>query len=430
MGIRIKNIAAMVEEGGLFTTKVCDLYLEGGTIAAIDTPPEGFTAHKVIDGTGRMAIPGLINAHTHAYMTVFRNVADDLPFHEWLMGTIDPLEARLTPEDGYWGAMLGCMEMLRTGTTCFVDMHMFEGQSVRAAVDSGMRAVISRGLQGGESDPAGGARRIREALAEMELAKTLPHDGRLSFRLGPHAIYTCDNAHLKEIIALAKEKGLGINIHVSESHFEVDSCYAQHGCSPVELLDFLGLFDLPTLAAHCVHLSEGDIAILAKRGVHVVTNPISNMKLGNGFAPIPKLQKAGVNLCIGTDGAASNNTLNLFREMGVLTLIHKGLLEDAEAVSAQDALHFATVNGAKALGLNTGLIAPGKQADIAILNLDVPQFQPLNNPVSGLCYAAGGSEVETVIVDGRVVLENRQMLTIDQERVYFEVDRVRQKFGK
>ena len=167
MGIRIKNITAMVEENGLFTTKVCDLYLEGDTIAAIDTPPEGFTAHRTIDGTGRMAIPGLINAHTHAYMTVFRNVADDLPFHEWLMGTIDPLEARLTPEDGYWGAMLGCMEMLRTGTTCFVDMHMFEGQSVRAAADSGMRAVISRGLQGGDSDPAGGARRIREALAEF-----------------------------------------------------------------------------------------------------------------------------------------------------------------------------------------------------------------------------------------------------------------------
>ena len=430
MGILIKNITAMLEDGGLFVTKVCDLYVEGDTIAAIDTAPEGFTAGKVIDGTGRLAIPGLINAHTHAYMTVFRNVADDLPFHEWLMGTIDPLEAKLTAEDGYWGAMLGCMEMLRTGTTTFVDMHMFEGQSVRAAAESGMRAVISRGLVGGESDKEGGARRIREALGEMAFADTLSHNGRISFRLAPHAIYTCDNGYMKEIIALAKEKALGINIHLSESHFEVDSCAAQHGCSPVELLDSLGLFELPVLAAHCVHLSDADIALLAKRGVHVATNPISNMKLGNGFAPIPKLQKAGVNICIGTDGAASNNTLNLFREMGIVTLIHKGVAEDAVAVSAQDALHFATVNGAKALGLNTGLIAPGKKADIAILNLDVPQFQPLNNPVSGLCYAAGGSEVETVLVDGRVVMENRRMLTLDEERIYFEVNRIREKFGR
>jgi len=309
-------------------------------------------------------------------------------------------------------------------------MHMFEGQSVKAAYESGMRAVISRGLSGGSQDKAGAKRRIDEALREMEAAKELPHNGRISFLLGPHAIYTCDNGYIKEIVALAHEKKLGINVHLSESRFEVGSCMEQHGCSPVELLDSLGLFELPTLAAHCVHLSESDIGLLARRGVSVVSNPISNMKLGNGFAPIPKLQKAGINICLGTDGAASNNTLNLFREMGVLTLIHKGLLEDAEAVSAQDALHFATANGAKALGLDTGLIAPGRKADLAILDLDVPQFQPLNNPVSGLCYAAGGSEVETVIVDGAVVMEKRQMLTVDEERIYFEVNRVREKFGR
>ncbi len=430
MGILIKQIAALRDINGVLAAPVCDLYLEGDTITGIDAAPKGFQAEKVIDGSGRMAIPGLINCHTHAYMTVFRNVADDLSFQDWLMGNIMPLEDQLTAEDGYWGAMLGCAEMIRSGTTCFVDMHMFPEQSARAACESGMRAVISRGLSGGEGDKAGGDRRIREALAEIETAKTLPHEGRVTFRLGPHAIYTCDNGYLREIIALAKERELDINVHLSESHFEVDTCRAQHGCSPVELLDSLGLFDRPTLAAHCVHLSEDDIALLAKRGVSVATNPISNMKLGNGFAPITKLQAAGVNLTVGTDGAASNNTLNLFREMGVLALIHKGVEEDAQAVGAQDILRYATVNGAKALGLNTGAIEVGKKADLAILDLDVPQFRPKNNLVSGLCYAANGSEVESVLVNGKLVMENRRLCTMDEERVFFEAERIREKFGK
>ena len=248
--------------------------------------------------------------------------------------------------------------------------------------------------------------------------------------LGPHAIYTCDNGYISEIAALAKEKGLGINVHLSESRFEVGSCMEQHGCSPVELLDKLGLFEMPVLAAHCVHLSDEDIELLAKRRVSVATNPISNMKLGNGFAPITRMQKAGINVCIGTDGAASNNALNLFREMGVLTLIHKGALEDAQAVSAIDALNFATVGGARALGLDAGEIAPGKKADIAILKLGLPHLQPLNNPVSGLCYSANGSEVESVMIDGKFVMENREMLTVDEERVFFEVNEIRRKFGK
>ena len=430
MNILIKNITALLPDGAGLKAKACDICISGDRIVSVDSAPENFIAQKVINGSGKMAIPGLINCHTHAYMTVFRNVADDLSFQDWLMGNIMPLEDQLTSEDGYWGAMLGCLEMIKTGTTCFTDMHMFEGQSVRAAYESGMRAVISRGLSGGESDKAGAKRRIDEALREMDAAKSLDDNGRISFLLGPHAIYTCDNGYLSEIVALAKEKKLGLNVHLSESRFEVGSCMEQHGCSPVELLDKLGLFELPTLAAHCVHLSDDDIALLAKRGVSVATNPISNMKLGNGFAPITKLQKAGVNICLGTDGAASNNALNMFREMGILSLIHKGALEEAQAVSAVDVLNFATVNGAKALGLETGVIAPGKKADIAILDLDVPQFRPLNNPISALCYSANGSEVETVIIDGNIVMENRRMTTLDEQRIFFEVERIRNKFGK
>lgn len=430
MKIAIKNITALLENENGFYTENCDIYIDGDQIVSIGDQPTEFNADKTIDGTGKLAIPGFINAHTHAYMTVFRNIADDLSFQDWLMGNIMPMEDKLTSEDGYWGAMLGCLEMIKTGTTCFMDMHMFEEQGVRAAYETGMRAVITRGLSGGADDKAGAERRINEALREMDAASKLDHNGRITFKLGPHAIYTCDNGYLTEIVALAKEKNLGINVHLSESRFEVSSCYENHGCSPVELLCKLGIFDTSTVAAHCVHLSDDDIGILAAKGVSVATNPISNLKLGNGFAPITKLQQAGVNICLGTDGAASNNALNMFREMGVLTLIHKGYLEDARAVSAQDALKYATSNGAAALGINSGAIKVGKKADIAIIDLDVPQFYPRNNIVSGLCYSASGSEVEIVIIDGKVVMENRTMCTVDEERICYEVERIRNRLGK
>lgn len=428
MGIKIKGAYALLHESGGFHAAETDIYVEGSIITGVGAEPEGFSLDRCIDGKNRMVIPGLINSHTHAYMTLFRNYADDVCFDDWLMKNIMPLEDTLKPEDGYWGSLLGCLEMIRTGTTAFLDMHMFEGQSVRAADEAGMRAVISRGLSG-EGDGEGGARRIKEAIDEME-AYRRTGGNRISFMLAPHAIYTCDQKYLENIVRLAGERDMGIHIHIQESKGELQGAMKNYGCSPVELLDKIGMFDGHTVAAHCVHLSETDMDILCGRHVSIATNPISNLKLGNGVAPVTELMKKGASLCIGTDGAASNNALNLFREMSVLCLIHKGIREDAKAVAAVDALRFATVNGARALGMEdrTGRIREGMKADLCILNIDKPEFYPRNNLVSALVYSANGSEVETVIIDGSIVMENNEMKTIDEERVYYETERIRRSF--
>ena len=381
-------------------------------------------ADRVIDGRGKLVMPGLINCHTHAYMSVFRNYADDLSFSDWLFGKIMPAENRLTPEDAYWCNLLSCIEMIRTGTTCFLDMHMFGGQSVRAAADSGMRAVISRGLASEPGEAPAASRRLAEALEEMDCAQGNP---LITFLLAPHAIYSCDKDLLRHVAQLARARGLGLHIHLAESRAELDNCQKAHGCTPVQYLDTLGFFDSPTIAAHCVHLTDEDIAILKKRGVCVATNPISNMKLGNGFAPVGELLDAGVTVCIGTDGAASNNALNMFREMGMLAQVHKGTAQNAQALPAAQVLHAATLAGAQALGLNKkiGSIAPGKQADVIVLDLCQPHLQPLNNPISGLVYSATGMEVETVMVRGNILMENRRLNTIDEQRVYTEMERIR-----
>jgi 5-methylthioadenosine/S-adenosylhomocysteine deaminase len=381
-----------------------------------------FVPEVVIDGRNRLVIPGLINAHTHNYMTLFRNLADDVPFGQWLFEGVMPHEDRMLPEDAYWGALLGIMEMLRSGTTCFNDMQMHIHQTPRAVVDSGIRAVVGRGISNTEG-PSGLGRRLKEAAEEIERWRG---NDLLSFTIAPHAPYTCDTEGLKACVAEAEKRGLRLHIHLSESKQEVADMRERCGMTPIAYAESIGLFSVPAIVAHAVQAEPDDIRILARHGVSVVTNPASNMKLGNGFAPVPELLSAGVNVAIGTDGAASNNGLNLFREMSLLSLIHKGSHEDAVSVSAQEALRMATVNGAKALGLNTGRVAAGCKADLAILSLDCPQMRPFNNIISGLAYAANGSEVETVIVNGEIVVKDGHCTNIDEERVYFETsDRLR-----
>ena len=423
MNILIKDILALLPDGA----KTCSVFISGGEIASISTPPDGFIADKTIQGAGKMLIPGLVNAHTHASMTIFRNCADDLLFGDWLFGRIIPLEEKLTADDCYWGMMLAVMEMLRTGTTAFIDMYYFMESLVRAAEDSGIRAALSRGLIGGADDPVAGEKRLREAIDAIGSYKGRD---RLTFMLAPHAPYTCDDGFQREIAAEAKRQGLPINTHLSESLSEIDTIRERYGCSPVELLEKTGLLTETTVAAHCVHLSDADIRILAERGVFVVTNPVSNLKLANGVAPVPKMLNAGVKIALGTDGAASNNTQNLLRELSVLSLIHKGVNHDAQAISAREGFTAATKSGGLAMGRNDiGEIKPGNAADLAILDLDLPNMQPVNDPVAALAYSANGSEVETVIVDGRVLMENREFLTIESERVIFEVSRICERIG-
>lgn len=427
MGIVLKDILAILPGGEKDEVKKTSIYIEGKRIAAIGEKPEGFQEEKVIDGQDRLVIPGLINCHTHSYMAFMRNVADDLSFMDWLFGTIDPIEQQMTDEDTYWGACLAIIEMIKSGTTCFNDMQMNIHQTTRAVKESGMRAVISRGLIGSGHDEAG-QMRLRQAYEERDAAKDCD---RLNFMLGPHAPYTCDDGFMRVVSEEAKKNGMRIHVHLSESVSEIEQIREKYGMTPIEMADRNGLFDVPAIAAHCVQVTDEDIAILKGKRVSVVTNPASNMKLGNGFAPIGKMLEMGVNVCLGTDGAASNNSLNMFRELGLLTLIHKGVNKTPQCVSAREGFRIATINGAKALGLEEeiGSIEAGKKADLAILDLNTPSLMPRNNLIAGLSYSANGSEVETVIIDGKIVMEDRKVLTMDEELVYKKINEIIVRMG-
>ena len=427
MGIIIENILAVLPEGADDVIRETTLYIEGDKITGIGDKPAGFTADKVIDGTDKLVIPGLVNCHTHSYMSFMRNVADDLSFMDWLFGTIDPIEQQMTDEDTYWGANLAIIEMMKSGTTCFNDMQMNIHQTTRAVKESGMRAVICRGLVGSGNDEAG-QMRLRQAYEERDAAKDCD---RLTFKLGPHAPYTCDDAFLKIVAAEAKKENMGIHVHLSESESEISQIQEKYGCTPIALAEKCGIFDVPAIAAHCVQVTDEDIAILKRKNVSVVTNPASNMKLGNGFAPIAKMLDAGVNVCLGTDGAASNNCLNMFHELSLLTLIHKGTGKTPQCVSAKEGFRIATINGAKALGLEKeiGSIEVGKKADLAILDLNTPSLTPRNNLIAGLSYSANGSEVDTVIINGQVTMEGRKLLTIDEKLVYGKIQDIIVRMG-
>ncbi len=420
MSILIKNILAVLERGSDFHIEETSIYIENDRI--VDIGNSDYNADCIIDGKNRLAMPGLINSHTHAYMSLFRNYADDLPFSQWLFDKILPLEDKLTGEDAYWGTMLGIMEMIGTGTTCFTDMYIFTNETSRAVDETGIRAFLSRGLVG-SGDDEGGRRRINEAKEEIEQWKG---NDRLNYIAAPHAPYTCDDKFLCNVIDFARDYNLGINIHLSESRNEIAEIYNKYKCTPTELMNKIGLFELNTLAAHCVYLSDSDIDILAEKKVNVISCPVSNLKLGNGIAPLAKLVDKGVNVCLGTDGAASNNTLNLFKELQFVTLLHKGIEEKADIVSASTGLRFASSNAARALSLEkeTGKIDLGYKADLTILDIDKPQYYPRNNLISALAYSTSGDEVDTVIVDGKILMKNKEFLTIDTEKVKYHINRI------
>ena len=427
MGIVIKNTLAILPQGAEDGIQETSIYIEGDKIAAIGDAPEGFTEDKVIDGKDKLVIPGLINCHTHSYMSFMRNVADDLSFMDWLFGTIDPIEQQMTDEDTYWGANLAIIEMMKSGTTCFNDMQMNIHQTTRAVKESGMRAVICRGLVGSGNDEAG-QMRLRQAYEERDAARDCD---RLTFRLGPHAPYTCDDAFLKIVAQEAKKENMGIHVHLSESVSEIEQIQEKYGCTPIALAEKCGIFDVPAIAAHCVQVTEEDMDILVRKNVSVVTNPASNMKLGNGFAPIGRMLEKGINICLGTDGAASNNCLNMFHELSLLTLIHKGTGKTPQCVSAKEGFRIATINGARALGLEKeiGSIEVGKKADLAILDLNTPSLTPRNNLIAGLSYSANGSEVDTVIINGQITMENRRILTMNEQLVYRKIQQIIERMG-
>ena len=371
----------------------------------------------IIDGTDKLLLPGFINCHTHAYMTMMRNSADDVSFNEWLFEKVMPREDKMTTADAYWATRLAIGEMLMTGTTCFMDMHMFPDAVAPAVLDGGIRAVLGRGLAGGD-DPDG-HRRLEEARCEIDKYKDEP---TLSFSLAPHAIYTCTPELLKIARDEANRRHLPLQIHLSESQTEIDNCQKEHDCSPVAFLEKIGLFNGKTLIAHVVWVSDDDIEILAKNKVNVIHNPSSNLKLGNGIAPLQKFLQAGINVCLGTDGAASNNALNLFNEMRLAVLLAKGTNRDASLVKATEVIKMVTVNSALALGDDSiGEIAVGKKADLTMLDLNLPNLLPNNDLIAALCYSATGREVVMTMVEGKVVMKEGKIIVSDWEKVREEM---------
>lgn len=419
--ILIKNgillpMAKSLQDGGdlYFPGSLC---IENNVIRALGDVPQDFVADVVIDAAGKVVMPGFVNCHTHAAMTLLRSYADDLPLMHWLEKKIWPLEAKLEAEDIYWGTLLACREMIGCGTTTFADMYFFMEEAARAVADSGIRASLSRGLIGvaptGES-----ALEESKALIQQWHGKA---NGRITTMLGPHAPYTCPPDYLEKVMQLAEDLEVGIHIHVAETRQEVEDINRQYGKSPVELLDEVGLFQFPVLAAHCVHVSEADMEILREKNVKVAHNPESNMKLASGIAPVPRMLAEGITVGLGTDGAASNNNLDLLEEMRSTALLHKVSQEDPTVISAYQALEMATKYGGQALGLPVGVLEPGKQADVILIDLRKPHLQPLHDIPAHIVYAAQASDVDTVIVDGEIVMENRQVKTVDEEQLYAEI---------
>lgn len=433
MKIFIKEIMTVLpDQRETFVVRECNVYIEDDTIRAViecdqkklyRAPFSEKTADKVIEGKNKLLMPGIINSHTHIYMNFMRGCGDDLAFDDWLFKTIFPIEDKMTEEDAYWGTCLGLLEMIESGTTGFIDMNITMEPCCRAIAEAGLRGMVSRGLVGEGPDDEGAIARIKETMEARE--KYLDND-LIEICMGPHAPYSCSEKLQKYIGELAMEYNMKVNMHLSESRKEVADCKKKYKASPIALAERAGLFNNRTIAAHCVHLSSDDLDILANNHVTVASNPVSNMKLGNGVAPVPQMLERGINVALGTDGAASNNTLNMFHELSVMTLIHKGATENAQCITAKEGLRMMTTAGAKAMGkeYEIGSVETGKKADLIILNTNTASFVPKNDYITNLAYSCNGSEVETVIVNGKILMENREVLVLDKEKIFFENQKI------
>jgi 5-methylthioadenosine/S-adenosylhomocysteine deaminase len=382
---------SLLQSGQLL--KGLDILIQENRIVRIGRDIKKGTEDEIIDGRGKLAIPGLVNAHTHLAMTLFRGYADDMALMPWLQEKIWPLEARLTAEDIHWGVKLGCLEMIRFGITCYNDMYYFMDETALATKQMGLRAFLSGVIF--DSRP--------EFKGEAEIfIRRWKGDELIHPAMGPHAIYTCSEETLSWARETAEKNDVMIHIHVSETRGEVEDSLKKHGKTPVEYLESLGLLSSRLLAAHCVWLSEKDIGLLSRQRVNVVHCPVSNLKLAAGIAPVDRLLAAGVNVCLGTDGASSNNNLDLFEEMKMAAIIQKNACSRPEALSAKEIWDIATANAYQATGLALGL-AEGSLADLSLIDLRKPWLMPQSNILSLLVYSMADG-VDTTIVNGKILM--------------------------
>ncbi len=400
-----------------------DILIEGDKIAVLgNVTPEQAVGAEIIDGSHTVAMPGLVNTHTHAAMTLLRSYADDMELMPWLNEKIWPAEAKFVNEYIYWGSALAAVEMIQSGTTTFADMYDSMHEVARVTEESGLRANLSRGCVV-FSDPE-----LKNIQKNVRLYENFHNtaDGRIQVWFAPHAPYTCPPDYLTKIVEVAAQCNTGIHVHLAETQDELRQIREGYGKTPTEYLHDLGVFELPTLAAHSVYLTDSDIAILKEHNVGIAHNPSSNLKLASGIANIPKYLQAGLHVGIGTDGCSSNNTLNMFKEMTICSFVQKVHAMDPTVLPADTILQLATVGGAEVLHLadQIGTLKVGKKADLILVDIDKPHFAPWNNVVSDLVYSAQGSDVKTTIVNGKILMKDYQVLTMDVEKIMAETARI------
>jgi 5-methylthioadenosine/S-adenosylhomocysteine deaminase len=414
--VLIKNamVLTMDEKFSLYET--ADLAVSGSKIAGL-SPQLNPSARKIIDASGKLVMPGLINAHTHAAMVMMRGLADDMPLDIWWREFIFPIEKKLlSPEFIRIGVSLAVIEMLKGGTTAFADMYFFEEVAAEVCKDLGIRAFLGEGIL---DFPAPDSLNAEATFKMVEnMCARWKNDATIHPMVAPHALYSCSQEKLIQAKTLADKFSLPLHLHLAETAGEVADFRRKQGLSPVEFLEKIGLLGENLIAAHCVHLGHNDIELLTRRQVKVVHCQESNMKLASGNAPIIELQDRGVAVAMGTDGAASNNNLDLFDEMNTVAKHHKAIRNDPTVMDAKTVLRMATSEGAKVLqNPGIGSLAVGNTADLIIVDLRRPHLIPLYNIYSQLVYSAGGADVEAAMINGKLVMENRKILTVDEDEV-------------
>lgn len=398
--------------------------VEGSAITYIgDQAPEDQARFgRVYDGAGKLMVPGLYNAHAHAPMTLLRGYAENLPLQRWLEEKCWPFEGKMTPEDNYWATLLACAEMARYGVVSFSDMYYATPERAQAVTEAGLKANLCEGLLAFEPKPYAD---YPICAKNEEYVRTLhgSANGRIKMDYNIHAEYTSNPQVCQDIAQIVADKGLRLHVHVSETEKEVLECRERHdGLSPVEYFAQLGVFDVPCTAAHCVWVDDADLDILQDKDVFVANNPVSNMKLGSGFAPIPKMLERGMNVCVGSDGMASNNNHNLFSDLYVMGLIYKGSTLDPAVVDPKQVLRAATRTGALSQGReDCGCLKEGFKADLAVMDITGPQWCPLTQPLYNVVFAGDGSDVVFTMGDGEVVYEDGAWPGVDLDRVKAEV---------
>ncbi|WP_296956911.1 amidohydrolase [Porphyromonas sp. oral taxon 278] len=419
MSILIKNV--------LHQDKLTEVLIEGNRIARIASGISAPAGAEVLDGTDKAIIPGFINTHTHASMTLFRGYGDDLPLMTWLEDYIWPVEAQMTAHDVYVGARLACLEMLRSGTTCFLDMYMHPLETAKAVEEMGLRAHLSYTLfdQGNAERAELDRKRSYEYFDRFK-----KFSDRITFTLGPHAIYTVSGEQLQFCHQFAVEHNVKIHLHLSETKGEIDECVRQHGLTPVRYLEKLGILSEHLVLAHVVWIDDEEMDLLAKYNVSVVHNPASNLKLASGYAfKYEEMKRRGIRIGIGTDGCSSSNNLDMVVAMKLASFLGKGWRFDSTACKADDIFASATSVGADILGIPAGRVEEGALADVCLVDLNTPELVPLNSLTSNLVYATSGSScVDTVIVDGRILMRDKYVP--GQEAIIAEAREVARRLFK